>query len=268
MIDKQTKLKFLKLRGAGYSFSKIAKYLKVSKWTLIRWAKQHKKILSDLQKIHLESLKENIFLSEKNKLEILVKDFYQLDDEVTCDGKTINEREILMRMKYSVLDRINKFEKNFNLDIFSDDSDDLSDLSYIDDVELLDELNNSIAQNSGNNKNNNSNLNSSNSVLKTHEKNNPQCDNSDFIPEPLLNDSESPQQIYYHKFKPLNSEVSIPKDDNDENNDKELSFNPRLIRGDGSHSFGEIPFSDFVNSTFSELNSNDSNSDSQSDQDL
>lgn len=262
MIDKQTKIKFLKLRGAGYSFSKIAKYLKVSKWTLIRWAKQHKKILSDLQKIHLESLKENIFLSEKNKLEILVKDFYQLDDEATAESKSLNEKEILLRMKYSVLDRINKFEKNFNLNIFNDD-DNLLDLSYIDDVELLDELNNSTSQSSVNN--NFSKLKNLNSVTNSLIKNDNELENSKFNPDNHSLDSESPDQIYYHKFKPLNSDISMPDNENDENNKKEISFNPRLIREDGSHSFGEVPFSDFINSNFSEINSSDLDSDDQSD---
>ncbi|HRE40621.1 MAG TPA: hypothetical protein PLG90_04750 [Ignavibacteria bacterium] len=225
MKNPNTKLKFIKLRGAGYSFSKIAKYLRVSKWTLIRWAKEHQKILSDLQKIHLESLKESIFISEKNKLELLVKDFYQLDNDANNYEKTLAEREILLRMKYSILDKINKFEKDFSLKIFDDDFniDEHFDLKYLDVIENLEKSADLEI---------NSNKNVSNPEISSSQS----ADDSENL---------TPEQIYYHKFKPLLPDNNLPISDEDENNKKSITYNPLLKRSNGSHNYGSIPFEDY-----------------------
>ncbi|HCA41875.1 MAG TPA: hypothetical protein DEP28_01325 [Bacteroidetes bacterium] len=267
MKSKKTKLKFLKLRGAGYSFAKISKYLRVSKWTLIRWAKQHNKILSDLQKIHLESLKESIFMSEKNKLELLVKDFYQLDSEFSDSGKSISEREILARMKYSVLDRIVKFEKNFDLKIFDDDFDmeENTDLKYLEEIENLeiqntkDEL---ISQKTDSQTSNLTKPIPDSSKKINHENSFPEIEN---ISTPEIPNPELPDQIYYHKFKPVSPNISLPLSENDENDKKDITFKPSLIVENGSHSFGEIPFSDYVNTHLYDVPINETDTTNNSD---
>ncbi len=62
--------KFIQLRAEGLSYDKIAKRLKISRWTLINWAKKCNSEIAILKATRLEALREQYCLSVEAKVEM------------------------------------------------------------------------------------------------------------------------------------------------------------------------------------------------------
>src|ERR1043166_8878454 len=58
MTDAKTQQRFVFLRAQGWSFSRIAENLKVSKPTLIKWSRNCQYDIQNQRAIHLEALRE------------------------------------------------------------------------------------------------------------------------------------------------------------------------------------------------------------------
>ena len=69
MKDNDTKNKFVELRARGYSYDRISKELKVSKKTLIEWARKFEIEINNLKQLELEALKEKYFLLKRQRIE-------------------------------------------------------------------------------------------------------------------------------------------------------------------------------------------------------
>jgi len=67
-ISLKSKEEFIILRANNVSFEKIAKQLKVSKSTLIAWAKEHELDINNLRAISYEALHEQYKIGKQHRL--------------------------------------------------------------------------------------------------------------------------------------------------------------------------------------------------------
>jgi len=67
-ISLKSKEEFITLRANNVSFEKIAKQLKVSKSTLIAWAKEHELDINNLRAISYEELHEQYKIGKQHRL--------------------------------------------------------------------------------------------------------------------------------------------------------------------------------------------------------
>jgi DNA-binding XRE family transcriptional regulator len=63
MKDKQTKERFMELRGRGVPLANIAAEIEVSKTTLINWERDLKEQIDNLRAVELEALYDKFYLS-------------------------------------------------------------------------------------------------------------------------------------------------------------------------------------------------------------
>jgi len=70
MKDMETKEKFIELRAQGWSLSKIAHKLNVSKQTLVQWSKELAEHIANLKAIELEALQERYCLFKKSRIKL------------------------------------------------------------------------------------------------------------------------------------------------------------------------------------------------------
>ena len=66
----KTKQQFIELRANNESLAKIAKKLKVSKTTLIAWAKEHELDIQNLRAVSYEALHEQYKVGQQHRLEM------------------------------------------------------------------------------------------------------------------------------------------------------------------------------------------------------
>ncbi len=72
MKDQETKEKFIELRGGqGLSYDKISAKLKVSKQTLITWAREYQHDIANLKQIQLDAIREKYRLTKEKQIELL-----------------------------------------------------------------------------------------------------------------------------------------------------------------------------------------------------
>lgn len=69
MKDLQTRQRFVELRAEGWSYARIAAELKVSKPTLISWAKQYAAEIGNLKTLELDSLMERLAVAKRGRVE-------------------------------------------------------------------------------------------------------------------------------------------------------------------------------------------------------
>ena len=73
MNSNNIKMQFVELRASGLSYDKIAKQLKKSKQTLIKWSKELECEISNFQTIEFDALKEKYRLGKQSRIEIFGK---------------------------------------------------------------------------------------------------------------------------------------------------------------------------------------------------
>ena len=69
MKDKQTKERFMELRGQGLPLAKIAAEIGVSKTTLINWDRDLKEDIDNLKAVELEAMYDKFYLSTRKQVE-------------------------------------------------------------------------------------------------------------------------------------------------------------------------------------------------------
>ena len=82
MKDQETKEKFVELRAKGLSFDRIAQELKVSKQSLINWAKELENEIGNLKRIELEALQEKYFMLKRQRIELFGERLKAIKDEL------------------------------------------------------------------------------------------------------------------------------------------------------------------------------------------
>lgn len=78
--------KFIELRADNISYEKIAKELKVSKTTLIKWAKDYQLDIDNLRAISYESLNEQYKASRKHRLAMWSEQLEAIQNELKARG--------------------------------------------------------------------------------------------------------------------------------------------------------------------------------------
>jgi len=81
------------LRAKGNSFEKIAKEIKVSKPTLLKWDKEFRKQVIELKFLHFESLAEQYSLMKKQRIEDLGELYQKLKRELQRNNEAETDAE-------------------------------------------------------------------------------------------------------------------------------------------------------------------------------
>lgn len=102
MKDKGTKQKFIELRAKGYSYSKIAKQLNISKSTCGVWDKEFKDQIASINKDQLEELYQSYGMMKQQRISSLGKMLNKIDDAIDEANFSNSDPVKLMelRLKY------------------------------------------------------------------------------------------------------------------------------------------------------------------------
>ena len=105
----ETKTKFFELRAAGVPYSRIAAEIKVTKCTLIDWARKHKARIDNLRAIELEAAQERFLGSREKQIETLGARLRVLEQELDRrkpEYMTYRELNELIRETRGRLDKL------------------------------------------------------------------------------------------------------------------------------------------------------------------
>jgi transcriptional regulator with XRE-family HTH domain len=90
MKDKETKVRFIELRGQGLPLMRIADEIGVSKTTLVNWEQELKEQIDNLRALELEALYDKYYLSVRKKVEFFGDVLSRIQGELeTRDLSTI-----------------------------------------------------------------------------------------------------------------------------------------------------------------------------------
>ena len=81
------------MRAKGNSFEKIAKEIKVSKPTLLKWDKEFRAQVIELRFLHFESLAEQYSLMKKQRIEDLGELYQKLKRELQRNNEAETDAE-------------------------------------------------------------------------------------------------------------------------------------------------------------------------------
>ena len=82
MSDAETQQRFVQLRTQGWSFSRIADELKISKPTLINWSRKFQFEIQNHRSIHLEGLREKWLYNLEGRLALLGEQLRKVEAEL------------------------------------------------------------------------------------------------------------------------------------------------------------------------------------------
>lgn len=116
----ELKDKFVELRAQGISYSEISKQLKVSKPTLIEWAKQLEMEIDNLKAMHLDEIFSKYFVSKALRIELFGKTLEAIRNELaTRDLKDVSTDKLMeMLLKFSGKLRDEEVSLSFRGDTF------------------------------------------------------------------------------------------------------------------------------------------------------
>ena len=102
MKDQETRQKFIKLRAEGYSFSKIANELNISKATCSEWQKQYEEVIAKLQKDQLEELYQSYGMLKDQRIVSLGSTLNKVDKAIQeADFSSVDPAKLLeIKLKY------------------------------------------------------------------------------------------------------------------------------------------------------------------------
>lgn len=82
MKDNQTKKLFIEYRAKGWSYSRIAKKLRIGKCTLVAWGDEFCNEISTLWDIEFEAICETFCLERKHRIKLLGSQLLRIRDEL------------------------------------------------------------------------------------------------------------------------------------------------------------------------------------------
>jgi transposase len=80
--DTETKNQFIELRAKGWTFSKIAEHLGISKQTAVTWSKDLHAEIANLRNIELEALQEKYKNTVEQRLKLFGRQFKRVTEEL------------------------------------------------------------------------------------------------------------------------------------------------------------------------------------------
>lgn len=86
MTSVELQEQFIELRANNLSYDKIAKQLKVSKPTLIKWAKQFENDIANMRTVNMTALYEQYKISKQHKLEMWAEQLQAIRQELNNRG--------------------------------------------------------------------------------------------------------------------------------------------------------------------------------------
>ena len=121
MKDTDKQKKFIELRGKNWSFQKIAKEIKVSKSTLIKWDKEFTYQIKNLNQMELEALYEEYKVTKEQQLKYLGKLQKKVIKEL--ENRKLNEinPDKLLDMLLKINDKLENLETIFTPRVKTED---------------------------------------------------------------------------------------------------------------------------------------------------
>lgn len=99
----EIKSQFVELRAKGYSYSTIAKRLKVSKGTLTSWSRELESEIAALRGLELEALQEEFYVLKEGRIRLL-------GEQVLALRKELGQRDFSTVPTDKLLDLLLKYE--------------------------------------------------------------------------------------------------------------------------------------------------------------
>jgi lambda repressor-like predicted transcriptional regulator len=111
MHSTDTKSQFLELRAKGWSLSRIATQIGVSKRTLVDWNQQHASELEALRAVELEAIEERILASHEEEITRLAAHQKAIEQELLGRPYAGLPTDKLFRLSALVRDQIEKIRQ-------------------------------------------------------------------------------------------------------------------------------------------------------------
>lgn len=116
-MENKTELqsKFIEMRGKGNSFDKIAKELKVSKPTLIKWSKEFRQEVSNYVAIERDTLFEQYKITKYYQMKLYGERLKGIREELSKRSLEDITTEKLMNMELRILSELKDLDQNIIL---------------------------------------------------------------------------------------------------------------------------------------------------------
>lgn len=115
MKTNSVKEKFIVLRAEGLSFDKIAKRIKVSKPTLIKWQREYQREINELLEVRYCEILEKYKLTKEKRIEKIAEELDLVWEAYKkVEYKDLTKRELLMmimRLERRLKEEIGEFER-------------------------------------------------------------------------------------------------------------------------------------------------------------
>ena len=110
----ELKEQFILLRAKGYSYTKIARRLKVAIKTLVNWNKELSDEIGELEKIQFEKLFEQYSVMKQGRIKLLGTQLKEIEEELKKRDYSDVRTDKLIELKLQVYEAlINEYSKIF-----------------------------------------------------------------------------------------------------------------------------------------------------------
>lgn len=110
----ELKEQFILLRAKGYSYTKIARRLKVAIKTLVNWNKELSNEIDELEKIQFEKLFEQYNIMKQGRIKLLGTQLKEIEEELKKRDYSDVRTDKLIELKLQVYEAlINEYSKIF-----------------------------------------------------------------------------------------------------------------------------------------------------------
>jgi len=98
----ELKSQFIELRAKGWSYSRIAKKLKVGKTTLSNWSSELEAEIASLKAMELEALYERYYLTKEERIKLLGEQLKAIESELNIRTLETVSTDKLLEMKLKI----------------------------------------------------------------------------------------------------------------------------------------------------------------------
>jgi hypothetical protein len=108
MYDNATKDKFIELRAAGWSYTRIAEELNIDRKTVFRWNQQFGARMENLRQLQLEDLQQRLMGSQQQRFSDLVEEYQRYRNALKARNPDRIPQHTLFHITSRLRDRIEK----------------------------------------------------------------------------------------------------------------------------------------------------------------